>query len=157
MKNNISKKSLSAILVIIIFLSNCTKDSYLTSQNELLKKVKQGDYIVEEISYNQSNLVSEVKSTSFYRKFTYNEDLKLIKEEVAISPNALSSSIISGSTHEFVDPEKTGISMYQLNKYDNKFVCPSNETPITYKSKTGLDCYEICPPGKIRDESGICK
>jgi hypothetical protein len=44
-----------------------------------------------------------------------------------------------------------------MSKYDHKFVCPSNETPITYKSKTGLDCYDICPPGKIRDANGVCK
>jgi hypothetical protein len=46
--------------------------------------------------------------------------------------------------------------MDSLNK-DHKTVCPSNETPITYKYKTGLDCYEICAPGKTRDINGVCK
>jgi len=55
------------------------------------------------------------------------------------------------------DIHKTKAYIDSMSKYDHKFVCPSNETPITYKSKTGLDCYDICPPGKIRDTNGICK
>ncbi len=136
MKNNFSRKGLSALLVTIFFLSSCTKDGFLPSQNDFLKKVKQGDYIIEEISYNQNNLVSEVNSTLFYRKFHYNADLKLIKEEVAISPDAVSSSIIPGSTHEFVDPEKTGISMYHLYEYDNNGKLMSQ---LNYIPKDGED------------------
>lgn len=55
------------------------------------------------------------------------------------------------------DVHKTKAYIDSMSKYEDKFVCPSNETPITYKSKTGLDCYNICPPGKIRDENGVCK
>jgi hypothetical protein len=55
------------------------------------------------------------------------------------------------------DVHKTKAYIDSMSKYDHKFVCPSNETPITYKSKTGLDCYEICPPGKIKDANGVCK
>jgi hypothetical protein len=54
------------------------------------------------------------------------------------------------------DIHKTKAYIDSLNK-DHTTVCPSNETPITYKSKTGLDCYEICPPGKIKDANGVCK
>ena len=43
-----------------------------------------------------------------------------------------------------------------LSKYADDRPCPINETPITYKIKTGLVCYEICPPGKVRNASGIC-
>jgi len=94
------------------------KTGYLPNSTGLLNKIKQGNYIVEEISYNQDNLVIEVNSTFFYRKFHYDQNLRLIKEEVAISPDNYSSSIIPGSTHEFVDPDKTGISMYHLYDYD---------------------------------------
>ena len=54
------------------------------------------------------------------------------------------------------DVHKTKAYMDSLKKYDSELVCPSNETPITYKFKTGLDCYEVCPPGKIRDTNGVC-
>lgn len=38
---------------------------------------------------------------------------------------------------------------------DNE-VCPSNETPAKFKARTGLTCYELCPPGKERDSTGQC-
>ena len=119
MKTKIYILKSSVILILICALWGCTKEEYPTNSNKLLKKIKNGDYIVEEISYNQNNLVSEVNSTSFYRKFHYDQSLKLIKEEVAISLNSFSSFIIPGSTHEFVDPDKTGISMYHLYEYDS--------------------------------------
>lgn len=43
-----------------------------------------------------------------------------------------------------------------VNKYANNRPCPVNETPITYKSKTGLVCYELCPPGRVRNAAGDC-
>jgi len=103
---------------VMVALAGCSKDSYLPDANGLLKKIKSNGYIIEEISYNQNNLVDEVNGTSFYRKFHYDQTLKLIKEEVAVSPDLFSSSVIPGSTHEFVDPDKTGISMYHLYEYD---------------------------------------
>lgn len=136
MVSSISKNGLSAIFVLLVFVSGCTKDNYQPSPNGFLKKIKQGDYIVEVITYNKENLVSEVNSTLFYRKFYYNDDLRLIKEEVAISPDALSSSVIPGSTHEFVDPEKTGISMYHLYEYDNNGRLTSQ---LNYIPKEGGD------------------
>ena len=154
MKNSVFSKCLSVTLVLIIFLSSCTKVDYLPTQNDFLKKIKQGDYIVEEISYNQNNLVSEVNSTLFYRKFHYNEKRKLIKEEVAISPNTISSSIIPGSTHEFVDPKKTGISMYHLYEYDNnnKLIRQLNYIP-----KDGEDEFRSKSTFEYNDNNQISK
>lgn len=43
-----------------------------------------------------------------------------------------------------------------LKNQHNNEKCPSNETPNSYKAKTGLNCYEVCPPGKERDSHGIC-
>jgi hypothetical protein len=98
---------------------SCTKDDYYPNSNGLLKKVKNGDFITEEISYNNYNLISEVNSWSFWRKFYYNDQNQLIKEEIAVNPDMLSSSIHSSQNHEFVDPNKVGISMYRLFEYDN--------------------------------------
>ena len=119
MRNRIRHIGLSALLAAIMILCGCTKDSYLPGPYNFLIKIRNGGYIVEEISYNRNNLVSEVNSTSFYRKFHYDQDLRLIREEVAISPDSYSSLAISGTTHEFVDPEKTGIFMYHLYEYDH--------------------------------------
>jgi hypothetical protein len=38
----------------------------------------------------------------------------------------------------------------------NNEVCPANETPAKFKARTGLTCYELCPPGKERDSTGQC-
>jgi hypothetical protein len=38
----------------------------------------------------------------------------------------------------------------------NNQVCPANETPAKFKARTGLTCYEICPPGKEQDSTGQC-
>jgi hypothetical protein len=127
---------LSVLLIIIFIVIGCTKDVYLPGANNLLKKIKNGDYVVEEISYNLNNLVSEVNSTFFYRKFHYDQDLRLIREEVAISPLSISSSILPGTILEFVDPEKTGISMYHLYEYGNN----GNLTrELNYIPKDGKD------------------
>lgn len=104
---------------IFVALSGCSKHTYLPDSTGLLKKIMHDGYVVEEITYNQDKLVDEVRSTSFYRKFHYNQSLKLIKEEVAVSPDMFSSSVTPGSMHEFVDPDKTGISMYHIYEYDD--------------------------------------
>jgi hypothetical protein len=54
------------------------------------------------------------------------------------------------------DTHKAKNIISSLSKYAEDRPCPINETPLTYKSKTGLVCYEICPPGKIRNAAGIC-
>ena len=106
----------SAILISILL--SCTKEDFYPNSNSLLKKVKNGDYITEEISYNNQNLISEVNSWSFWRKFYYNNQNQLIKEEIAANPAMLSSSTYS-QNHDFVDPNKVGITMYCLFEYDN--------------------------------------
>jgi hypothetical protein len=105
------------ILIFIFATYSCTKDHFTPNENGFVKKIKNGGYVIEQYTYNQANLISEVNSTLFYRKFYYNENNKLIKEEVTISPDAYSSSKPAGSSHEFVDPAKTGISMYSIYEY----------------------------------------
>jgi hypothetical protein len=111
---------LSMFLGLFAILNGCIKEGFIPVQNEYLKKIKVGEYIVAVYTYNEDNLILEVNSTSFYRKFTYDDSNKLIKEEVAISPDSYSSSMPAGMTHEFVDPDKTGISMYSLFEYNDK-------------------------------------
>lgn len=48
------------------------------------------------------------------------------------------------------------VSSLNVNNNNNR-PCPVNETPVRYKSRTGLNCYEVCPPGKVRNSSGVCK
>jgi hypothetical protein len=111
------------ILLLPFLLSACEKNSDYSglSQNDFLKKTRNDEYITAQYSYNQDNLIDEVNSTLFYRKFHYNSKGKLIKEEVAISPDSYSSTMPAGGfSHEFVDPEKTGISMYSVYEYNGE-------------------------------------
>jgi hypothetical protein len=119
MKRSIIFLRLSLFLGLLAILNSCTKEVLIPTQNDYLKKIKNGEYIVAQYSYNQDNLILEVNSTSFYRKFHYDNSNKLIKEEVAISPDSFSSSMPAGMTHEFVDPNKTGISMYSIFEYND--------------------------------------
>jgi hypothetical protein len=106
------------LLLMLTLLLSCTKDHFTANENGYVKKIKNGGYLIEQYTYTQANLISEVNGTLFYRKFYYNENNKLIKEEVADSPYLSSSSIPAGSIHEFVDPDKTGISMYSIYEYE---------------------------------------
>jgi hypothetical protein len=120
MKTNFFLRIMIFSTVLILVLFGCAKDDLLPNTNGLLKKVKNGGYITKEISYNEFNLISEVNGTQFWRKYYYNDQKQLVKEEVAINPNGLSSSMPSNPPYEFVDPNKVGISMYHLFEYDEQ-------------------------------------
>ena len=85
----------------------------------------------------------------------------------AAEQNAWNNSSDAGKTTDtklkYDDKDLTGYDTHKaeniissLSKYADDRPCPINETPLTYKSKTGLVCYEICPPGKIRNAAGVC-
>jgi hypothetical protein len=85
----------------------------------------------------------------------------------AAEQNAWNNSSDAGRTNDtklkYNDKDLTSYDTHKaeniissLSKYADDRPCPINETPLTYKSKTGLVCYEICPPGKIRNAAGIC-
>lgn len=113
------KKTLAFISLALLLLTiSCTREDYYPADNWNLKKVKQEGHIVEEITYNRSNLVSEVNGIHFWKKFHYNELNQLTKEEVSMNPNSLSSSRPVNPTDVFVDPIKAGISMYSLFEYN---------------------------------------
>ena len=123
--------------------------------------------IVNSNLYNKifSNALSS--DSELYNKYNANrltsnlEEIELINNFNIINNSTNNTNNTNGLKYDHLnlnsyDVHKTKAYMDSLKKYDNKLVCPSNETPITYKFKTGLDCYEICPPGKIRDTNGAC-
>lgn len=119
MKTTICIKGVILASALMLIFTSCSKEEYPSDQNDLLKQVKINGIVVEEISYNSYNLVSEVNGTSFWRKFYYNDKNKLIKEESAINPERFSSATPATPSDEFVDPDKIGISMSQFYEYDN--------------------------------------
>jgi hypothetical protein len=136
MKTNFFLRIMIFSTVLILVLFGCAKDDLSKNANGLLKKVKNGGYITEEISYNEFNLISELNGTEFWRKYYYNDQKQLVKEEIAINPNSLSSSMPSNPTYEFVDPNKVGISMYHLFEYDEQGLLIKQ---LNYVPKDGPD------------------
>ena len=51
-------------------------------------------------------------------------------------------------------PYKEAKRLNRINNFDN---CPINETPYSFKLKTGRICNEVCPPNETRDSLGICR
>ena len=104
--------------------------------------------------YNAYRLSSNLEEIELINSFNIINARDIVRTQIDNSNNELKYDHLNLNSY---DVHKTKAYMESLKKYDNKLVCPSNETPITYKFKTGLDCYEICPPGKIRDTNGVCR
>ena len=105
--------------------------------------------ITRESNLEEINLINSFNSLNSFTSLNPNSNIN--------GNNGTSDLTYDHLNLNSYDVYKTKAYIDSLNKNTDRFVCPSNETPITYKSKTGLDCYEICPPGKIRNASGKCK
>tara|TARA_B100001778_G_C18582682_1_gene628271 strand:+ start:25 stop:888 length:864 start_codon:yes stop_codon:yes gene_type:complete len=81
----------------------------------------------------------------------YGDNLDEETNSLNYDPNKFYSSKNSRNTDLL---KGTDISL--TRKYNNKEPCPINETVDSWKLKTSLDCYDVCPPGKI-NENGICR
>lgn len=99
-------------LVMCLLIISCKKNDYVPSG--LLYKIIQDGHVTEEFSYNKENLVSEVNSTSVYRKFYYDQNLKLIKEELRVRRDYTQSDM-----YKFIDPKKIQISAFIEYEYDS--------------------------------------
>jgi len=104
-------------------------------------------------SYNGLNGFNGLNGLNGFNGFSVTNARDIARTQVESSYNELKYDHLNLNSY---DAHKTRAYINSLNK-DHKTVCPSNETPITYKSKTGLECYEICAPGKTKDANGVCK
>ncbi len=103
--------------------------------------------------YNENRMVSNLEEINLINSFNVINNRNFVRNNSVNTNNELKYDHLNLNSY---DIHKTKAYMDSLNK-DHKTVCPSNETPITYKYKTGLDCYEICAPGKTKDINGVCK
>jgi len=122
----------------------------LSNNSELLN-----DYnnIVRQSTLEDLNLSNSYNSYNGFNGFNVINPRDIGRTQIETSNNELKYDHLNLNSY---DIHKTRAYINSLNK-DHKTVCPSNETPITYKSKTGLECYEICAPGKKKDANGVCK
>jgi hypothetical protein len=117
MKKLIRYVSVCLLVISLFTIQSCSKKADFSAPNSLLKKVIFNGYTTSEYTYNNDNMIAEVNSTTLYRKFYYDSANRLVKEELAMNPNMLSSSMPDASMHDFVDPGKTGITMTLFFKY----------------------------------------
>jgi hypothetical protein len=103
--------------------------------------------------YNENRMVSNLEEINLINSFNVINNRNFVRNNSVNTNTELKYDHLNLNSY---DIHKTKAYMDSLNK-DHKTVCPSNETPITYKYKTGLDCYEICAPGKTKDINGVCK
>jgi hypothetical protein len=117
MRTTLRYLAISLMIIFMLSMAGCTKNENDSSPNGLLKKVIVNGYTTEEYAYNGENMIEEVNSTAIYMKFSYDQSSRLVKEELAMNPDMLSSKMPDISNTGFVDPDKTGITMYLLFKY----------------------------------------
>jgi hypothetical protein len=118
----------------------------LISNNELYNK------------YNENRISANLEEINLINSFNIvnNRNINRSNNDNSNNDNSNNELKYDHLNLNSYDIHKTKAYIDSLNK-DHKTVCPSNETPITYKSKTGLECYEICAPGRIKDANGVCK
>lgn len=102
---------------------------------------------------NSFNSLNGLNGLNDFNGFSVVNARDIVRRQTDNSTNELRYDHLNLNSY---DIHKTRAYINSLNR-DHTTVCPSNETPITYKSKTGLDCYEVCAPGRIKDSNGVCR
>lgn len=110
MKNKMRIYCLALFLFAI--LTSCVKKDYVPTG--LLYKVINDGHVTEEFSYNKNDLILEVNSTSVHRKFYYDQNSKLTKEELRVKHDFTESD-----RYEFINPQEMEITSYILYEYDS--------------------------------------
>ena len=158
--------------ILIKFIKNIL-DNKEKEENDLLKlKLSQErkQYIINKNFTNDIKRIDRdnidendisLNNISYYDKYyhIYNlkdnnlDDEKLYNytdDKIKYNPNIFYKDRYIRNSHLLKDTDIT-----LSRKYNNNEPCPINETKESWKKKMGLECYEICPPGKINVE-GEC-
>ena len=128
-----------------------------------------------DIRLDKTNQTNNLDSTSYEKKYdeTYLLDGQLLFRENRFKktkdkhPNYSDieinriidnewNNLTAEQQHRWNTNAQKEINKNNSNKYSNNQPCPINETKQSFKQKTGLNCYEICPPGKERNSLDIC-
>ena len=122
MKNLINLKSISSLIpfVLMFLMYSCTKESGYTdyrADNEHIKSVSSKQIIVHKYLYNQTGKIVEENSLSYFKKYIYNENERLVKVESAFDKNMYSSTITEQRT-EFMTSQNSAVDSYSLYHYD---------------------------------------
>lgn len=141
--------------------------------NNILKVFLADDFIN---SIYNSKILSDIRNSNLYKNLLPKNTNKGSSYSTYYEKRYDTTLDISSSSYGdlynqayggLIDEGKTDISYNPYNfstlpknknisgKHSDK-PCPINETPATFRQKTGLNCYEICAPGQEKDADGIC-
>jgi hypothetical protein len=111
-------------LIIIIFLcySSCKKEHVdnFCQDSTLISSIANGEVAVQELTYNSNCLIYESIERFSYKKYSYDNQNRLLKLEQAFLIDPFSCYMQPGSTNEtYTDPRKAKITAYAEFEYDN--------------------------------------
>lgn len=126
MKKLMNLKSVS-LLVSFVFMTlvfSCTKDSVrnaddgYSTDNEHIKSISaKNGAIVHQYHYDVAGRIVEENCLSYFQKYLYDENSRLIKVEAAFDETMYSSTFVEGRT-EFMTSKNSEVKSYSLYKYD---------------------------------------
>mgnify|MGYP001244922564 FL=1 len=122
-------------------------DGQLLFKRDKYQKIKNKYPNYTDISINRI-IDNEWNNLTKKQKEKWNTDAEKKENENNINYNPFNFSSYR--------PELTRTNQIILSKYSNNMPCPINETKESFKQKTGFNCYEICPPGKEKNSTGLC-
>jgi len=122
-------------------------DGQLLFRRNKYKKTKQKHPDLNEIAINRiidnewNKLTGEQQ-----QRWNTNAEKEENKNNINYNPYNFSNNL----------PKPIPVYETSFSKYSNNGPCPINETKQSFKQKTGLNCYEACPPGKERNSMDVC-
>ena len=116
---------ISFALVVLVF--SCTKESSVqnddieySTDNEHIKSVWMNGSIVHQYLYDQTGKIVEENCLSYYKKYLYDENDRLLKLESAFDRSGLSSSMPVEIRTEFMTSKNSTADSYSLCQYDSE-------------------------------------
>lgn len=118
MKNIITFSGL--LIMVFTIIASCSKDKYFDnfeSGNYSIKSIFADGKTIEKFIYDDSGKIIESQSFYFFSKYTYDNNDRLIKQEIAVDPNIVSSSIHIKS--ELMTSQNSTFTGYYIFEYNS--------------------------------------
>jgi hypothetical protein len=114
-------KNLFLLSFIFIAFLSCNKEKSANpcTDNSLIRKVKSGDFELQQLTYNGNCQIYESIEPYVYTKYSYDQSGRLTKAEQAVSLGLSCSMLPGASGEKVIDPRKAKISIYSVFEYDS--------------------------------------
>ena len=140
-----SLKIFSFIVIALIVITSCNKGLnrvFIKSGDFSIKSIVADGKTVQKFVYNSSRQIAETHSFYFFNKYSYDNNNRLVKQEIAVDPDIYSSSMHIKS--ELMTSQNSTFTNYYIFEYNSagKLVTQKNyfkkEDKFEYTSKISL-------------------